>query len=113
MFIGNLLKSVAFVVAAWNAWDSGTIEVSEGELIQSAEEVRAFLYGQILDEPAAIIGTVLGALFIVWTAYIAAYGVSEVRDIPVDDAYRVAAVPAVVYILYTVYNVLGLTGVLG
>lgn len=113
LFIGNLIKSVAFVIASWNAWDSGTLEVTDGDLINSAEEVRAFLYGQILDEPAAIVGTLVGALFIFWTAYIAAYGVSEVRDIPVEDAYKVAAVPAVLYLLYIVYQVLGLTGVLG
>lgn len=112
LFVGNLIKSLGYVAAAWNAWDDGTIEVAEGDLVQSADDLVAFLVTQVLSEPAALVGIAVSALFVGWCGYIAAYGVADVRDIPVSDALRVAAVPTVVYAGYVLYQVVSLAGIL-
>jgi hypothetical protein len=112
MVIGNLIKSVGLVVASWEAWESGTIEVTEGELVQAAEEVVAFLYGQVMDEPVAIAAIVVGGLFFVWTGWVASYGVAKVRAMDHGDALKAVAVPTVLYVGYVVYEAVSLAGVL-
>lgn len=112
LIIGNVIKSITYVVAAWDAWDAETLEVTEGDLVRSAEEVTAFLWEQILGQPVALGGIVVAALFIFWTAYIASYGIADVRDIPREDALKVAAVPTVGYFAYVVYRAATFAGVL-
>ena len=112
LFIGNLLKSITYVIASWNAWESGTVEVSEGDLVQGAQDVVALLYGQILDEPVAMAGVVISLVFIAWCGHIAAYGVADVRDIPVSTARTVAAIPTVGYLVYVLYDLATVAGVL-
>jgi hypothetical protein len=112
MFIGNVIKSIALVATSYNAWDRGVIEATQSDMIQTAEQVRAFLWTQILGEPIALAGIVIAALFFAWSGYIASFAVAKVRDIPQENAYQVAGVAVVGYLLWVVYDILGIVGVL-
>lgn len=108
LFFANLLYSAGLLAAGWNV----DIEVTRSMLTQTNAEVRAELFEQVTAEPAAIAGLAVGVVFIVWSAYIAAYAVADVREIPIVDAYKVAAVPPLLYLLYRLNLALSLAGVL-
>lgn len=60
-------------------------------------------------EPVAHDTIVIGAraaglVFVVWSAYIAAHGIADVRNIEMRNAYAVAGVTMLGYVLWTGYN---------
>ncbi|MFB6150659.1 MAG: Yip1 family protein [Haloarculaceae archaeon] len=114
LFIGNLLKSIGFVIAAWNAWDSNKIQITEEvsrQLDFGGQEAARALYTQIYEEPVALVGIVIAGLTFAWCGYVAAYGVAKVRDIPVSDAYKVVAVPTALYVGYVIYQAITFVGI--
>lgn len=67
----------------------------------------AATWNPVAHSEVVIVAQVVSILFVAWCGYIAAYAVVEVRDIEISQAYRVAAVPVVVYGLWVGYNVIG------
>lgn len=108
MFFANLVKSVGVAVAAFGA----DIEATEQDLIQSTGAIVDFLYGQILGEPVALAGMALSIVFIGYSGYLSAYAIAAVREIPIADAYKVAAVPTALYVLWVLRDIARFAGVL-
>ncbi|WP_459194072.1 YIP1 family protein [Halosimplex sp. J119] len=69
-----------------------------------ANDVARAVWSQPAGEMVVVAATLAGVLFAVWAGYIAAYAIKDVRDLTVDEAYKVAAVPAAGYALYVVYS---------
>lgn len=65
-----------------------------------------------LDTPLYIAFILTGVLFAVWSGYLLSVAVEEIKDIPMDDARKVAAVPSAVVALYFVWLALGRAGIL-
>ncbi|WP_276254981.1 YIP1 family protein [Halomontanus rarus] len=99
----NLLLTAAYAVTTYTAEFDGSDELNSSH----PDTMVAFMWEQIAHEPMVVGAYALGVVFAVWSGYIAAYGVAEVRKLEVDEAYRVVAVPVVAYALYVGYQVIG------
>lgn len=97
----NVLRSAALIVTAYG------LDVETDVPRGFTETIVAYVWTQVGQEPLVIAATAIGAVFVVWTGYIAAHGVAVVRDLEIGEAYRVAAVPTVGYVLYIGYEVVG------
>lgn len=53
-----------------------------------------------LESPAYFATFVVGILFVVWSWHLLAVGVAKAKDVPLDDARKIAAGPAAVVALY-------------
>lgn len=99
----NLLHTIAIAYVAMD------LEFPDGAQFPSRVpgQQAQYLWGQAGGEMPVVAVTALSVVFVAWAGYIAAYAVADVRDLQVDEAYKVAAVPTVLYALYVLYQVVG------
>lgn len=101
MLFANVIHTGAMV------YYSFTMDIQVSDVaIQSriAEEVAAAIWSYAAGETVVVAATLAGVLFALWAGYIGAYAIADVRDLSMDEAYKVAAVPTVGYALYIVYS---------
>ncbi|MFC7142698.1 YIP1 family protein [Halosimplex aquaticum] len=101
ILIANLIHTAAM------AYTSVTMEIGQGDITTTsnlAEDIAPAVWSQAAGEIAVVAATLVGVVFALWAGYIGAYAIKDVRDLTVDEAYKVAAVPAVGYALYIVYG---------
>ncbi|WP_415381906.1 hypothetical protein [Halosimplex sp. TS25] len=101
VLIANLIHTAAM------AYYSVTMEIAPGDVNPSsrlAGDVAQAIWSQAAGEMVVLAATLAGVLFALWAGYIGAYAIKDVRDLTVDEAYKVAAVPAAGYALYIVYS---------
>lgn len=99
LLVANLLLTGAFAFATVTA----DLEPADG--IGAHPEARfEFMWEQIYHEPIVLGANAVSILFVVWCGYIAAPGVADVRELELEEAYRVVAVPVVAYVLYVAYT---------
>jgi len=101
ILIANVVHSAAMY------YYSTAIEVTDADItIESnlSDEVSAFVWSQAGGDVVVVAATAVGIVFALWAGYIGAYAIAEVRDLTMDEAYKVAAVPAVGYALYIAYS---------
>jgi hypothetical protein len=101
LLIANLLHTIAIAYAATQ------VEVDNIDLqdfpqppIERALYVWDLAAGEIYVTATVLVSVV----FILWSGYIAAYAVRDVRDLETDEALRVAAVPAGLYAIWVIYQ---------
>jgi hypothetical protein len=102
ILIGNVIHTAAM------AYASTTLDVTEEDITITtslADEVSAFVWSQASGETVVLAATAVGIVFALWTGYIGAYAIKDVRDLTTSEAYKVAAVPTVGYVLYIAYSV--------
>ncbi|WP_123534373.1 YIP1 family protein [Halosimplex salinum] len=101
ILIANLVHTVAMVVA-YNGLD---VQPDDLDLqTRIADQVAAAIWSLASGEIVVVAATALGAVFAVWAGYIGAHAIKDVRDLTMDEAYKVAAVPTAGYVLYIVYS---------
>lgn len=102
-----LVFANAVSTIAW-AYTGMTAEI-ESDLTGAgtAQRQLALIWDPLAESTAVIAADLLSIVFVAWVGYIAAHAVVEVRAIELGNAYRVAAVPVVVYALWTVYTAVG------
>lgn len=101
ILIANLIHTAAMVYL------SMTMDVDPENVAPAsnlADDVSQAVWSQAAGETVVVAATLAGVLFAVWAGYIGAYAIKDVRDLTVDEAYKVAAVPTVGYVLYIVYS---------
>ncbi|WP_436928982.1 YIP1 family protein [Halosimplex halobium] len=102
VLIGNIIHTAAM------AYASTTLEVTEDDITITtsiADEVSSFVWSQASGETVVLAATAVGIVFALWTGYIGAYAIKDVRDLTTSEAYKVAAVPTGGYVLYIAYSV--------
>ncbi|WP_436910842.1 YIP1 family protein [Halosimplex marinum] len=102
ILIGNLIHTAAM------AYASTTLEVTEDDVTIAtsiSDVVAGFVWSQASGETVVLAATAVGIAFAVWTGYISAYAIKDVRDLTTTEAYKVAAVPTLGYVLYIAYSV--------
>lgn len=102
ILIGNLIHTAAM------AYASTTLEVTPDDVTIStsiSDVVAGFVWSQASGETVVLAATAVGIVFAVWTGYISAYAIKNVRDLTTAEAYKVAAVPTGGYVLYIAYSV--------
>lgn len=115
IFFTNLVKSIGAVVVinTQTIVESPPSQTIVDEVKRGADgEAASYLYGLVLEEPIMLGALAVGILFFIWSGYIAAYAIADLRDIPVSDAYKAVAAPVALYALWSVYELLGHAGVL-
>ncbi|WP_436924440.1 YIP1 family protein [Halosimplex amylolyticum] len=101
ILIANLVHTAAMVYL------SVTMDISADDVsVESrlSDVVSQAIWSQAAGETIVVAATLAGVLFAVWAGYIGAYAIKDVRDLTVDEAYKVAAVPTIGYVLYIVYS---------
>lgn len=94
----NLLRSAALIATAYG------VDVETDLPTGLAERQADYLWSQVGGEPLVVAAAGLGIVFVLWSGYIGAYAVADVRDLSADEAYRVAAVPTLAYAAYVGYQ---------
>lgn len=103
LLFANLILTAAYAVTTYTAELNGADERNSSH----PDAIAAFMWEQLAHDPVVVGAYALSIVFIVWSGYIAAHGVAEVRKLEIDEAYRVVAVPVVAYALYVGYQVIG------
>lgn len=99
LLVANLLLTVAF------AFVTVTADFESADGVGAHPETRfEFMWEQLYHEPLVLGAYAVSIVFVAWCGYIAAPGVAEVRDLEMEEAYRVVAVPVVAYALYVAYT---------
>lgn len=70
--------------------------------LESAPEIEGvgpgafvnYYSAEVLEDPIYVVATLVGVLFVGWSWYLLSIGVSEAKNIPLERARRVAAIPA-------------------
>ena len=117
----RLLRSAAWSllpVGIWFALRSLVVFVlflgvsypAEPEGLGAAEQYQSIM-DLGLDTPIYAVFVLTGVLFAVWSGYLLSIGVEEIKDIPTDDARKVAAVPSGIVAVYFVWMALGQVGI--
>lgn len=98
------IRTIAYLAALREVGedDIDTDLTQEGSL---TDQQVQFLWEQAFADPIVLGGYLLTIPFAAWTAYIAAPGIAQIRDLDMGEAYRVVAVPVVLYAIYLVYVV--------
>ncbi|QLH83652.1 YIP1 family protein [Halosimplex pelagicum] len=102
ILIANVIHTAAM------AYASTTLDVTEEDITIStslSSEVASFVWSQASGETVVLAATAVAIVFALWTGYIGAYAIRDVRDLTTSEAYKVAAVPTVGYVLYIAYSV--------
>ncbi|QLH78800.1 YIP1 family protein [Halosimplex rubrum] len=102
ILIANVIHTAAM------AYASTTLDVTEEDITLStslSSEVSSFVWSQASGETVVIAATAVAIVFALWTGYIGAYAIKDVRDLTMSEAYKVAAVPTAGYVLYIAYSV--------
>jgi|GEM_PF-1032512 len=111
----NLVKSIGAVVTATmeTLIEDDELDGIAAEVSRSSEgEGADLLFGLLFEEPVMLGALAIGVVFYAWCGYVGAYAVANARQIPVSDAYKVVAVPIILYSLWWLQMVLGHAGVL-
>ena len=101
ILIANVVHSAAMY------YQSTTLEITDSDITietSLSSEVAAFVWSQASGEIVVVAATAVGIVFALWAGYIGAYAIAEVRDLTMDEAFKVAAVPTVGYALYIAYS---------
>ncbi|MFB6140724.1 MAG: YIP1 family protein [Halosimplex sp.] len=101
ILIANVIHAAAMVYMSY------TMDVQPADVnVQSriATDVANAVWSQAAGETVVVAATAVGVVFALWAGYIGAFAIAEVRDLTMDEAYKVAAVPAGAYALYIVYS---------
>lgn len=101
ILIANLIHTAAMLYAR------STLDLSADDFdigTQIADQVATAIWSQAGGDIVVVAATLAGALFAVWAGYIGAYAIKDVRDLTMDEAYKVAAVPTIGYVLYIAYS---------
>lgn len=101
LLVANLLHSVAIGYAA-SQFSEEDITISE--VPRPPVERAHHIWDKAAGEVYVTATVLVGAVFVLWGGYIAAYAVRDVRDLETGEALRVAAVPAVLYAIYVLYQ---------
>lgn len=67
-----------------------------------------YIWGQVTGEDLVIGATIVGLLFFIWSWYIWAHAIVDVRKIDLRQAYIVAAIPTALYAIYQLISILPL-----
>jgi len=104
--VWNLIRSLVIVGLFATVDFPAEPEGTEAEVeIQSVLELG-------LESPVYVATLLLGVAFVAWSWRLLATGISEATEISLDDAKKVAVVPAGTYALYLVWHALQWQGLL-
>lgn len=97
----NLLHSAAI---AYSAFQLSEDDIQDLEIPRAPDMRAEAMWSEVAGEMFVVATLFLGVIFIVWAGYIAAYAVVDVRDLHIDEAYKVAAVPTAAFAIYVIYE---------
>lgn len=101
LVVFNALHSAAMAYSAFQLEES---DVEDMEIPRAPDMRADEMWSAVAGEIFVVATVVVGVVFVLWAGYIAAYSVADVRDLPMDEAYKVAAVPTVAFALYLLYD---------
>jgi hypothetical protein len=101
LVVANLLHSIALGYAATQVTED---QVDPQEVPQPPIDRAHHMWDAAAGEVYVVATVLVGAVFVLWGGYIAAYAVRDVRDLETGEALRVAAVPAGLYAIWVLYQ---------
>lgn len=101
LVVFNLLHTIAMV---WTALNLAEEDIEDRELVRAPDMRTEQMWSEIAGDIFVVATLFVGVIFVIWTGYIAAYAVRDVRDLDTNEAFRVAAVPTVAFALYLIYE---------
>lgn len=99
LVFANAIQTAAYVYTAYGA------DVDANHSGTLTEDIYQSIWGQVGNEPVVLVATAISVVFVLWVGYIAAHAVAAVRDLSIDEGYRVVALPVVAYVGYVLYGV--------
>ena len=101
LVVANLLHSIAIGYAATQVTED---QVDPQNVPQPPIDRAHHMWDTAAGEIYVTATILVGAVFVIWAGYIAAYAVRDVRDLETSEALRVAAVPAGLYAIWVLYQ---------
>lgn len=87
------------------------VEYTDPEGFSASEHFQYFM-DEALNDPIYAGFLLLGVLFAVWSGHLFSKAIEQAKDIPLDDARKIAAIPAGVVALYLIWSAIGRAGIL-
>lgn len=103
--LGNAAKSAALYWLFEDTLDLAVI--LEDTPFRPTDAVLAAAHEELLFAATVV----LGIFMLVWTAYLLSFAVKHAKNVPHEDALRVAAVPVGIHVLWIIWGLLGTFGV--
>jgi hypothetical protein len=98
--IGNLAQSGALYLIFQDP------DLPSDPEVTTALEVARSLISSVMDEPVYLVGFGVLIITVLYSGYLFSFSIQKAKEIPHDDALKVAAVPTVVLVIYFVQELI-------